>query len=496
MNASASTGSGRLAGRPADRAGRRARPHARADDQPPPRRRAARQPPGHHARARQRARRVAAVPAGRRRAAHRLERHRRAPRRPTSASRSPTATSRRGSSSTRRRRCASARPSPTRRRSRSPPRPCVGFLTARNQNRLGAVLVAGPHLKVMPPRHRARPGAGRAHATSPSPPPSEGLGRSDLAGAIDRVAAISKRRGFVAVDRPTSPATPGSIRWPGSGCATTCWRSPSTTRASSTCRRSGWSRSSTRRPGRRREVRVTAAVQRRYAAAAAEAGRAAAARASAAPAPTSSSWRTDGDWLGAIVGHVTPPARPGRQRPGAAAMIAATDVPQPAAACGGCSPSLALGARLRRRAALAAAGDGALHAGRPARPGRPVPAAVGAATSSPRLQLLGLAAGVVAIARPISTIDRAHRERGPHPRAVRRVAVDDGDRRRRRPASTAAKAGGPEFVDQVADDIEVGLISFSGTVDVEVAADARPRRALDQGIETSSWPSRRRSATP
>lgn len=75
---------------------------------------------------------------------------------------------------------------------------CVGFLTARNQNRLGAVLVAGPHLKVMPPR-AGRDQVRAVLSSIASPPPSEGLGRSDLAGALDRVAAISKRRGFVAV---------------------------------------------------------------------------------------------------------------------------------------------------------------------------------------------------------------------------------------------------------------------------------------------------------
>lgn len=75
---------------------------------------------------------------------------------------------------------------------------CVGFLTARNRNRVGAVLTAGPHIKVMPPR------AGRDQVRAiltaiSSPPDSEGLGPSDLAGAIDRVARLSKRRGFVTV---------------------------------------------------------------------------------------------------------------------------------------------------------------------------------------------------------------------------------------------------------------------------------------------------------
>src|SRR6056297_2108398 len=75
---------------------------------------------------------------------------------------------------------------------------CIGFLTARNQNRLGAVLVAGPSIHVVPPRS----GANQVRAVLSllsTPPASEGLGRADLAGAIDRVGAIADRRGFVAV---------------------------------------------------------------------------------------------------------------------------------------------------------------------------------------------------------------------------------------------------------------------------------------------------------
>ena len=75
---------------------------------------------------------------------------------------------------------------------------CIGFLTARNQNRLGAVLVAGPSIHVVPPRS----GSNQVRAVLSllsSPPPSEGLGEADLAGAIDRVGAIANRRGFVAV---------------------------------------------------------------------------------------------------------------------------------------------------------------------------------------------------------------------------------------------------------------------------------------------------------
>jgi uncharacterized protein (DUF58 family) len=75
---------------------------------------------------------------------------------------------------------------------------CVGFLTARNQNRLGAVLVAGPSIHVVPPRS----GANQVRAilsTMSDPPDSEGRGRADLAGALDRVGALASRRGFVAV---------------------------------------------------------------------------------------------------------------------------------------------------------------------------------------------------------------------------------------------------------------------------------------------------------
>ncbi|MGA9276412.1 DUF58 domain-containing protein, partial [Ilumatobacter sp.] len=74
----------------------------------------------------------------------------------------------------------------------------VGFLTARSQNRLGAVLVAGPQLHVMPPRA----GANQVRAILASlatAPPADGAGPADLAGALDRVGAIAHRRGFVAV---------------------------------------------------------------------------------------------------------------------------------------------------------------------------------------------------------------------------------------------------------------------------------------------------------
>ena len=114
----------------------------------------------------------------------------------------------------------------------------VGFLTARNQNRLGAVLVAGPHLKVMPPRF-GRDQVRAVLSNAATPPPSEGLGRSRPRRRPSTGSPSSAGAAGSSPSSPTSPATAGSTRSPGSACATTCWRSPSTTRASSTCRRSG-----------------------------------------------------------------------------------------------------------------------------------------------------------------------------------------------------------------------------------------------------------------
>jgi len=75
---------------------------------------------------------------------------------------------------------------------------CIGFLTARNQNRLGALLVSGPHVKVMPPRN-GRDQVRAVLSSIASAPAVDGQGRSDLGAACERVAAISKRRGFVAI---------------------------------------------------------------------------------------------------------------------------------------------------------------------------------------------------------------------------------------------------------------------------------------------------------
>ena len=177
----------------------------------------------------------------------------------------------------------------------------VGFLTARNQNRVGAVLVAGPHLRVRPPR-LGRDNVRAILQTIADAPDTEGLGRSDLPEAIRRVGALSKRRGFICVisdfagSEWSSPMSALSMRHdllaigvidprefdvPPIGLVT--FSDPST--------------------GSTREMMVTNDVQRRFATLAAQqrAEREQTVRASGGD------WlelSTDGDWLTEIAAHV------------------------------------------------------------------------------------------------------------------------------------------------------------------------------------------------
>jgi len=177
----------------------------------------------------------------------------------------------------------------------------VGFLTARNQNRLGAVLVAGPEMKTFPPR----PGRPQVRAILHSlamPPDSKGRGRADLAGALSRVGALSRRRGFVTVisdflakewERPLGALAqrndvlavevvdPRELDVPAVGYVTLA--DPAT--------------------GNVREVRMTADLQQRYRNAAAEQREATRAAIRSAGADYLL-LRTDGDWVGDLVHHV------------------------------------------------------------------------------------------------------------------------------------------------------------------------------------------------
>ena len=83
------------------------------------------------------------------------------------------------------------------------------------------------------------------------------------------------------------------------------------------------------------------------------------------------------------------------------------------------------------------------------------------------LQLAGLAAGVVAIARPITTTVERTESEG---RII--VLFDVSNSMASEDVSpsrlAAAQQAATDFIGQVADDIEVGLISFSGSVAIEV----------------------------
>lgn len=178
---------------------------------------------------------------------------------------------------------------------------CVGFLTARNQNRLGALLIAGPHLKVMPPRN-GRDQVRAILSAIASSPASEGLGRSDLGGACERIAALSKRRGFVAVI-----ADFAGTDWSDS-LARLGMRHDLLCVAIHDPRERdvppiGLIEMVDPATGARREVRVTAEVQRRFAAAASErvAARDLAIRRAGAELIDLA---TDHDWLSSIVTHV------------------------------------------------------------------------------------------------------------------------------------------------------------------------------------------------
>jgi Ca-activated chloride channel family protein len=83
------------------------------------------------------------------------------------------------------------------------------------------------------------------------------------------------------------------------------------------------------------------------------------------------------------------------------------------------------------------------------------------------LQLLGLSAGVIAIARPVTTTTERIVSEG---RIV--VALDTSLSMEATDVApsrlAAAQQAATDFIEQVPDEVEIGLVSFSGTVAVEV----------------------------
>ncbi|HEX4980910.1 MAG TPA: VWA domain-containing protein [Ilumatobacteraceae bacterium] len=97
------------------------------------------------------------------------------------------------------------------------------------------------------------------------------------------------------------------------------------------------------------------------------------------------------------------------------------------------------------------------------------------------LQLTGLAVGLVAIARPVDRTTERERSQGRifvlFDVSLSMMATDvDPDR------FTAAQEAARDFVDEVDPDVEVGLISFSGVVNVEVAP-TLDRDEMERGID-------------
>jgi uncharacterized protein (DUF58 family) len=74
----------------------------------------------------------------------------------------------------------------------------VGFLTARAQNRVGAVLASGPTRRAFPPR-TGRDQLRAILATVATMPAPEGAGRTDLGALCSDVGGRARRRGFVCV---------------------------------------------------------------------------------------------------------------------------------------------------------------------------------------------------------------------------------------------------------------------------------------------------------
>ena len=177
----------------------------------------------------------------------------------------------------------------------------IGFLSARNQNRVGAVMVAGPDIHVVPPRS----GKDQVRAilsTLAAPPPSDGKGRADLAGALDRVGALGRRRGFVAVISDFAgadwSAPLGRLSLRHDLLAVTVHD-----RREYDIPPIGLVQMVDPSTGRMREVRVTAAVQRKFVDAAA-AGRATRLDELGRTGAEIIELSTGGDWLGSIVEHV------------------------------------------------------------------------------------------------------------------------------------------------------------------------------------------------
>jgi uncharacterized protein (DUF58 family) len=177
----------------------------------------------------------------------------------------------------------------------------IGFLTARNQNRLGAVIVTGAGERVIPPAsgRGAVQAILRSVADTDAP---DGSGRATLSSALDRVGAIERRRGFVSVisDFAGSSWFDSLARL---GLRHDLLSLRVTDRRESDLPAIGLVELRDPATGLRREVRVTPQVQRRFARRA-ELRHHEMYRAMRRAGAELIELNTSDDWLGAIVDHV------------------------------------------------------------------------------------------------------------------------------------------------------------------------------------------------
>ena len=446
-----------------------------------------------------------ALPARRRRAPHRLERHRPHRRRPTSARRSPTASSRRGCSSTCRPASTSAPPTARSATSRSARRRRVGFLTAahRQPHRRRAarrptepVDRPGPR-RAAPPAGAAAPRAHRAaQPTTPAP--------TDLAAGLDRLGATAapprpRRRDLRLPRRPTSWERPlRRARRPPRGARRRGRRPP---RARAARRRHARS-SSTPRPARCARSRPPTPSSASATPRPPPQQRATIAAAIRSAGADHLVLRTDRDWLLDLVRFVAAArasACSAVRRPHDDAVTRDSDDlprPQPTVAALGV---VALVGRLRRAAVRRRRLRRAVHQHRRC------------STRSPRKRP-GWRRHVPAIVVPAGAQRRwwsrfaqpAHDEKVPRERATviarhRHVAVDGGRPTSPRPGSRPPRPRRKSFLDLLpAEDQRRPRVASTARPRSRVAADHRPRARSRRPSTASSWarapPSARRSS--
>jgi uncharacterized protein (DUF58 family) len=181
----------------------------------------------------------------------------------------------------------------------------IGFLSARSNNRVGAIVVQGPNLHILPPR------VGRDQvrvllqliATSSD---ADGSGRADLESGLQRVGALARRRGFIAVIADLHSVDPDQWRH---ALGTLAQRHEVLVVDVVDPRELdlpdvGWVSMVDPATGTRRDVRITKKVRSQFAVAAEQRSNDVADAVNGAGA-TLLVLRTDEDWLGAIVTHVT-----------------------------------------------------------------------------------------------------------------------------------------------------------------------------------------------